>query len=193
MRKIRKGFTLMELLIVIALLGALAAMASISGSEAMTTAKAGNIINNLRNLSTAVNEYCYDNMNNLYELTALPARTEIWYYMNEGVSNDTKVPEAQLSNYYIASDTDISATHPMADATLFVGYKFPATGEAGADEAIAIKEKLANRAKEVGLYGTAANATAVGTTPAIFLKTHGIVWMKTREKSRRTATVATGG
>ena len=188
MKKMRKGFTLIELLVVIALLGALAAMASISGSEAMTTAKAGNIISNLKNLSVAVNEYCFDNMNSLYG-TTLPGRTEIWYYMNKGVSDDTDVPEAKLSNYYIA--TEATTGKSLADVDWYVGYKFPSGTEPGVTEAIAVKEKLDKRAAEAGLYGGTYGSgviTLAGKTDEnnIYNK-DAIVWMKAREKSRRTA------
>lgn len=182
MKKFRKGFTLMELLIVIALLGTLAAMASISSTEAMTSAKAGNIISNLRNFSLAVDEYCFDHNNYIYENTALPGRTEFWYYMNKGVSDDTKVPEAMLSNYYVV--TEDATNKSLADVDWYVGYQFP-TG-AGVTEAVAIRTKLAERAKDVGLYGSAA-ATTAPTALFTGVDSEKVIWMKAREKSRRTA------
>lgn len=50
----RRGFTLLELLIVMVVIGVLSAMIMFAADEAITSAKASNIIANLRNLKTAV-------------------------------------------------------------------------------------------------------------------------------------------
>ncbi|MBQ6969090.1 MAG: prepilin-type N-terminal cleavage/methylation domain-containing protein, partial [Synergistaceae bacterium] len=49
----RKGFTLVELLIVIVVIGILSAMMMMSSTEATTSAKVTAIVSNLRNLKTA--------------------------------------------------------------------------------------------------------------------------------------------
>ena len=49
----RRGFTLVELLIVIVVIGILSAMMMLSSTEAVTTAKANNIIAALRQWKTA--------------------------------------------------------------------------------------------------------------------------------------------
>ena len=53
MRKIRKGFTLVELLIVIAIIGAFSAMMMSSSSDAIDQAQASAIISNLQSMKTA--------------------------------------------------------------------------------------------------------------------------------------------
>ena len=61
MKNKRKGFTLVELLIVIVVIGILSAMMMLSSTEAVTSAKASNIVSNLRNLKTAALAYYADN------------------------------------------------------------------------------------------------------------------------------------
>ena len=53
MKTTRKGFTLVELLIVIAILGALASMMSLSGTNATASARAATIVSDLKTLKTA--------------------------------------------------------------------------------------------------------------------------------------------
>lgn len=57
----RKGFTLVELLIVIVVVGILAAMMMLSSTEAVTSAKAIKVINDLTILKKAVTSWYIDN------------------------------------------------------------------------------------------------------------------------------------
>ncbi|MBQ7559962.1 MAG: type II secretion system protein [Synergistaceae bacterium] len=61
----KKGFTLVELLIVIVVIGVLSAMMMLSSTEAVSSAKAANIVNNMRNIKTAVLEWYADNIDNI--------------------------------------------------------------------------------------------------------------------------------
>ncbi len=65
----RKGFTLVELLIVIVVIGILAAGMVIAASEMEATAKATKIINDLRMLNTAAQHWYIDNSLNIYLTT----------------------------------------------------------------------------------------------------------------------------
>ena len=53
MKRTRKGFTLVELLIVIAIMGVLAAMVSISAGSSTASARAATIYNNIRSIKMA--------------------------------------------------------------------------------------------------------------------------------------------
>ena len=57
MKKTRKGFTLVELLIVVAILGALAAIMTVSSGSSIAKARATAIANNLRICTTAAQLY----------------------------------------------------------------------------------------------------------------------------------------
>ncbi len=61
----RRGFTLVEMLIVIVVIGVLAAMMMLSSSEAASSAKAANIINNLVTLRKAALAYYTDNVDKI--------------------------------------------------------------------------------------------------------------------------------
>ena len=63
----RKGFTLAELLIVIVVIGILAAGMMMAASEVESTARATKIINDLRILNTAAQHWYFDNALNIYE------------------------------------------------------------------------------------------------------------------------------
>ena len=58
----REGFTLVELLIVIVVIGVLSAMMMLSSTEAVSSARASNIVSNLRNLKTAALAFYTDNL-----------------------------------------------------------------------------------------------------------------------------------
>ena len=61
----RKGFTLVELLIVIVVIGILSVMMYMSSQEAITTARATAIVNDLRILYTAAEHWYFDNESGL--------------------------------------------------------------------------------------------------------------------------------
>ncbi len=60
MKKLRKGFTLVELLIVIAVLGALSAAMTMSSSTATAKAKAAAIVNNLKICTAGAQVYNFE-------------------------------------------------------------------------------------------------------------------------------------
>ena len=147
----RKGFTLVELLIVIVVIGILSAMMMLSSTEAVTSARASNIVSNLRNFKTAALAYYVDNMDkatagsasaweSMYiSATGTGSMDIVAKYMNNNTaSTGGSTPDSTLTNYGIACS---------ATGNWFVFYKFP-TGDQSR-----IKEKIKGRAQSVGIYG----------------------------------------
>ncbi len=132
----RKGFTLVELLIVIVVIGVLSAMMMLSSTEAVTSAKASNIVSNLRNLKTAALAYYVDN------------------YDAAEAESFTTLDTASVLNYMSSGSADIGGEYTFtidgkgSSAAWFVNCKVTDTR---------VRTKLQGRAKSVGLL---ANATS---------------------------------
>ena len=137
----RKGFTLVELLIVIVVIGILSAMMMMSSTEAVTSAKASNIVSNIRNLKTAALAYYTDNLDDFADSsTSSTAKIDkdAWFkYLNGGEN----IPDKD--NYSLIAN----------DEGWFVGCSVDGTAE----ERERIRVKLAGRAKSVGLLKTASS------------------------------------
>ena len=103
----RKGFTLVELLIVIAILGVLTAMVQLSGTNAAASAKAAAITNGLNTIKTAGKMYIAENAASNLSFDgfkgALSSYAEVGN--NFGVSEDNKKWVA----YYTFAESDTSA------------------------------------------------------------------------------------
>lgn len=157
----RKGFTLVELLIVIVVIGVLSTMMMLSSTEAVSSARAAKIINDLRNLKTATLAWYADNLNrvvqdsNGYQIVtngvkqkidnfARDHSDEILKYLNAENSIRLKNPEANKETVgaYVLHDVD------QKKGIWLAGYKF-FNDTKDADNRL--MEKLAARAKEVGL------------------------------------------
>ncbi len=75
--KSKKGFTLVELLIVIVVIGILSAMMMLSSTEAVSSAKAAKIINNLRQWKTAALAWYVDNIDRVTDTGQIKNATHI--------------------------------------------------------------------------------------------------------------------
>lgn len=141
----RKGFTLVELLIVIVVIGILSAMMMLSSTEAVSSARASNVVSNMRNIKTAALSYYTDNMDDV----------------NAAETGDDaagKVPTNDEFVKYLSNEKDASITNGKSAYSVVVGdsatdqwyVKYDFSDVGGTDQT-RIGEKLAGRAKSVGL------------------------------------------
>ena len=145
----RRGFTLVELLIVIVVIGVLSAMMMLSSTEAVTSARASNIVSNLRNLKTAATAMYVDRMD-------YPTLTDGLYtgqgksidvavkYMNNGASSGG-TSDANLNNYGMTT----------------VGTKWYVYVSGVAEN---VQTKLKGRAQSVGLVTIPSETGATSVT-----------------------------
>ena len=162
----RKGFTLVELLIVIVVIGILSAMMMLSSTEAVTSARANNIVSNMRNLKTAALEYYVDNLNYLEATTRTDngldmadgdggARKGIYRYLNG--SSGTATNNQVTVNGYTYTITAIkrdSGVETLAGAKWYLTCVVPD---------IKVREKLKARAESVGILSKTTNGTTEET------------------------------
>jgi prepilin-type N-terminal cleavage/methylation domain-containing protein len=153
--KARKGFTMVELMIVIVIIGILAGAMLLAGGAATASAEASNIINNFRSLMTASVVFYEHNMEDL----------------------SAQVPPAVLANTGLAPNDLLNLTRYTnnPDAPVWGNYQFV---YAGAGPLIGrtwwigvtvnradIASRLAGRASSLGLYNAAHAAADIPAAP----------------------------
>lgn len=175
-----KGFTLVELMIVIVVIGILASMMAVSSSESVSTANASNIISNLRNYSMAAMALYTDKMgekDNKY--VKLPGDAsddpdDITEDVKKYLHNKGKTNEKGIYYVYRKKETKDGKNYQV----WWAGYEF------GDDEG-RVKEKLAGRADNAQLKGTSTSTKTPPTGDGTdFKATDKYVWIKIRSSNR---------
>ena len=156
MRKIRKGFTLVELLIVIAILGSFSAMMATSSSDSIDASAAAAIINNLQTMKAAAFQM-YQDRPDIASLPAIAGDTDI-DGDESGTDTVAKVLGGLLGREDIATNYGIVGTGDK----WFVYYNITDKDSAK------VKAKLLASANAVGLYAQAVSGENATATVAAF-------------------------
>ena len=144
-----KGFTLVELLIVIVVIGILSAMMMLSSTEAVSSARAADIISDLRNLKTAALEWYSDNIAYVEGKTKIDGKT----FANQTLTNEMDKIKKYIGNDTIKSTYSFSAAKD--DEEWYVWCKVTDAR---------VKEKLFSRKDTVGLVGAEVGTATSGST-----------------------------
>ena len=180
MKRTRKGFTLLELLVVIGVMGILSSTAMIAGQQATDAARATNIADGLEKAASAMMMYYADNAddiskNGLHQSTSGKSANAI---LAEGANAYLKkssalVDTAAEGKYSVAIINAAAAgTTSAAAQEWWVVYTLPATDTAGIGPILKNKTSRMELKKEVkadaeDYDGEATVAMKVrGTTPA---------------------------
>ncbi len=101
-----KGFTLVEIMIVVAIIGLLAAIAVPNFVQARTSARASTCVNNLRLIAAAKDQAALEN--GLAD-TATPTTTQLSPYL-KSVDATTGLPEEPQSGTYTVGAVSVTPT-----------------------------------------------------------------------------------
>ena len=162
MKRVRKGFTLVELLIVLAVLGSLGAMMSYSSSGAVDSADAAKIISNLQSLKIAA-------LQMYIEEPKIASKTSITFGTDEKVdtaegASDTRTIAAVLGSY-LGKKADAFTSSGAAKKYGLVGNatSWYVVYALDTDDSAGVKAKLAAQADATDLYGGASAAATAFT------------------------------
>ena len=137
----RRGFTLVELLIVIVVIGVLSAMMMLSSTEAVTSARASNIVSNLRNLKTAALSLYASSLDQLKGTDAKkPTINSVKKYLNN---------EGNVDGYSVVCTNGTDGTNYDDGSSWYIAYHVTDDN---------VKPKLKARATTLSLKGNDSEA-----------------------------------
>ena len=153
MKRMCKGFTLLELLVVIGVMGILSSLAMVGGQEATNAARATNIADGLEKAASAMMMYYSDNADKINDEGAEAAAitTGANAYLKTKLADS-----AANGKYYVV----LSSATKAANAKWYVAYQFLATDDA-------LKAMIANKATRMQLF----DASSVTGTAAVYALT----------------------
>lgn len=152
MRKMRRGFTLVELLVVIAVIAILSTMAVVGGSEANNIAQANKVVEEFKIIGAAMNMYYADNRAtcDTAEVAGLPTTIKdgLAPYVKNADSIETATVETSTVGKYNITVND--------QKQWWLSYKLPETNSK-------VAQILANKAVAEGLKASAAESASTTT------------------------------
>ena len=109
----KSGFTLVEIMIVVAIIGLLAAIAIPNFVKARSTSQANACINNLRQIDAAANQFALEKGKKTGDAIAWPDDVTPYIKMNSGGS----LPACPASGDYACSNVGTNATCTLSTLT----------------------------------------------------------------------------
>ena len=153
MKKARKGFTLVELLIVMGIVGILGAMGLIAGQEATSAARATVIADNLQKLATAGMMFYEENSEEIDKTGKIGGAAVTAEILAKGINAYLK-EDNEIAAVATGDNTYFAAVNGDGTAmTWWVGYKFGTS-----DGNTQVQRAMKNKKNRMHLR-TAADAT----------------------------------